>query len=525
MEQYIGHQYMGDQGPYGDQWGYDGVWDRPSCAMQDRRVYPQHLPPPNQHPAFPCILPPTDQLDDLPSDWLNGLLDEPLIPDKPLNDVSLAPPPQIQAEHSYSMMSAADLAMEESLRIKTEDSDFDMADWMTSGHMDHGMMHEDPMDYDMGTTAYHMAEQMEPLDLIKIKTEPTDPDLYFHTGADDLDVQMPPTPPSSASSDSEGGSSPRAIPDSPTRPTFSKQAGQSHDMSGKMSPTPGQSLLTNFQKLPPSGPLILTEEEKRTLISEGYPIPTKLPLTKAEEKSLKKVRRKIKNKISAQESRRKKKEYVDQLEKRVENFTHENNELRKKCNSLESNNKTLLVQLQKLQALVNRVPRPCRTNATQTGTCLMVLVVFFAIFLGSWSPTLYIPSMSSYLPTPFTHSVVQSNSGPNHIGLAGVPHSGGGDDYTTPNRHSSRALFAFTEEVTEDVSHFEQGLDPVLEKLWQELPDDAYASVINETDKPLVLSGGEEDATFGSGAILHPDIAAEVSSKLISLEHRANATA
>ncbi|XP_035662554.1 cyclic AMP-responsive element-binding protein 3-like protein 1 [Branchiostoma floridae] len=467
-------------------------------------------------------LPPNDQLDDLPSDWLNGLLDEPLIPDKPLNDVSLAPPPQIQAEHSYSMMSAADLAMEESLRIKTEENDFDMADWMTSGHMDHGMMHDDPMDYDMGNTAYHMAEQMEPLDLIKIKTEPTDPDLYFHTGADDLDVQMPPTPPSSASSDSEGGSSPRAIPDSPTRPTFSKQAGQS---SGPMSPNPGQNLLTNFQKLPPSGPLILTEEEKRTLISEGYPIPTKLPLTKAEEKSLKKVRRKIKNKISAQESRRKKKEYVDQLEKRVENFTHENNELRKKCNTLESSNKTLLVQLQKLQALVNRVPRPCRTNATQTGTCLMVLVVFFAIFLGSWSPTLYLPSMTSYLPTPFTHSVVQSNSGPNHIGLAGVPHSGGGDDYTTPNRHSSRALFAFTEEVTDDVSHFEQGLDPVLEKLWQELPDDAYAIVNNETDKPLVLSGGEEDAAFGSGTVLHPDIAAEVSSKLISLEHRANATA
>ena len=43
--------------------------------------------------------------------------------------------------------------------------------------------------------------------------------------------------------------------------------------------------------------MYLTDEEKKTLMSEGYPIPTKLPLSKAEEKSLKKIRRKIKNKV------------------------------------------------------------------------------------------------------------------------------------------------------------------------------------------------------------------------------------
>lgn len=99
---------------------------------------------------------------------------------------------------------------------------------------------------------------------------------------------------------------------------------------------------------------MLTEEEKRTLLAEGYPIPTRLPLTKTEEKSLKKIRRKIKNKISAQESRRKKKEYMDQLERRVEILVSENSDYKKKVDSLEDSNASLLSQLHKLQALINK---------------------------------------------------------------------------------------------------------------------------------------------------------------------------
>ncbi len=50
--------------------------------------------------------------------------------------------------------------------------------------------------------------------------------------------------------------------------------------------------------MPTSGPLLLTEEEKRTLIQEGHQIPNQLPLSKIEEKILKKIRRKIKNKVN-----------------------------------------------------------------------------------------------------------------------------------------------------------------------------------------------------------------------------------
>ncbi|XP_040886003.1 cyclic AMP-responsive element-binding protein 3-like protein 2 isoform X2 [Toxotes jaculatrix] len=231
----------------------------------------------------------------------------------------------------------------------------------------------------------------------QIKLEPHEVDQFLNLSPKGLEpLQMPPTPPSSHGSDSEGSQSPvhappgLSCPTSPTSPSPSQA-------SLKVSPRAASSLsnsplLTAPHKLQGSGPLILTEEERRTLVAEGYPVPTKLPLTKAEEKALKKIRRKIKNKISAQESRRKKKEYMDTLEKKVETCSNENNELRRKVETLECTNKSLLQQLQSLQAVVaGKVPKSCRVAGTQTSSCLMVVVLCFALFLGSFYPSSLTP--------------------------------------------------------------------------------------------------------------------------------------
>ncbi|XP_059726768.1 cyclic AMP-responsive element-binding protein 3-like protein 4 isoform X1 [Haemorhous mexicanus] len=141
--------------------------------------------------------------------------------------------------------------------------------------------------------------------------------------------------------------------------------------------------------------LRLTEEEKRLLAQEGVTLPGALPLTQAEERLLKKVRRKIRNKQSAQDSRRRKKEYLDELESRAAACSALNQELRKKVQELETSNGSLL---QQLQALIKETS----TKPAQTGTCVLILFLSLGLIL--------LPSSS-----PFRRGGSQDGLGPTGV--------------------------------------------------------------------------------------------------------------
>ncbi|XP_059140143.1 cyclic AMP-responsive element-binding protein 3-like protein 1, partial [Physella acuta] len=407
---------------------------------------------------------PTPEDEGYENDWLNTFLDDPVLNDKMMTDAMN--PPCIKAEHSYSI-NDNELGSPMDGLNSTEEMDADIFSNSTALDltMKTNVKCEQTTNPDTFLTAptattFSIPSQRQPTIIVTTTSAPA----YFTTetitcsnieikeeeteGLDPASEQtvklesimLPPTPPGSSGSDSDGSQSPqRSAPSSPIRQTYR----HSSPLSGKPYAQP---LFVN--PISQSGVLILSEEEKRTLISEGYPIPTKLPLTKQEEKNLKKIRRKIKNKISAQESRRKKKEYLEALEKRVEAYNHENNDLKKKVENLENNNRSLLGQLQKLQSLVSKMPKAAAASATQTGTALMVLVFCFAVFLGSMSPSnLNIgystkPPMLGFVQQPV---LPQKEMGPRMMTENDMP-----NPYTTPNLKSRMLMSVEQEDYCDD---------------------------------------------------------------------------
>ncbi|XP_063277141.1 cyclic AMP-responsive element-binding protein 3-like protein 4 [Prinia subflava] len=182
---------------------------------------------------------------------------------------------------------------------------------------------------------------------------------------------------------------------------------------------------SQFTPRPPSSPqppqsipvaqLRLTEEEQRLLAQEGVTLPADLPLTQAQERLLKKVRRKIRNKQSAQDSRRRKKEYLDGLESRAAACSALNQELRKKVQELEKSNGSLLRQL---QALIKETS----TKPAQTGTCVLILFLSLGlILLPSSSPFRRGGSRDGLGPTGVISRSILRHREPGAAGGAALP--------------------------------------------------------------------------------------------------------
>ncbi|XP_047502672.1 uncharacterized protein LOC125048160 isoform X1 [Penaeus chinensis] len=126
--------------------------------------------------------------------------------------------------------------------------------------------------------------------------------------------------------------------------------------------------------------LTLSDEEKRLLKKEGIQLPSHYPLTKQEERELKRIRRKIRNKISAQDSRKRKKEYIDGLEDRVKACTEENQQLQKRIRTLEAQNESLLVQMRRFQSVLTGGGNSGRSQVNAS-TALMMLILSAALFI------------------------------------------------------------------------------------------------------------------------------------------------
>ncbi|XP_029309995.1 cyclic AMP-responsive element-binding protein 3-like protein 3-B [Cottoperca gobio] len=161
--------------------------------------------------------------------------------------------------------------------------------------------------------------------------------------------------------------------------------------------------------------LILNEDEKKLLVREGVNLPSKLPLSKVheqdthtyfEERVLKKIRRKIRNKRSAQESRKKKREYVDSLEGRMSACSAHNLKLQRKIQQLEETNNDLLEQLSRLQALLPHGS----SKTTHRGTCMLILLLSFSLLISSnLQPDPYSqPSQGEYTQTKVPSRSLQS---------------------------------------------------------------------------------------------------------------------
>lgn len=125
----------------------------------------------------------------------------------------------------------------------------------------------------------------------------------------------------------------------------------------------------------------LSKDEISALENEGLNVQDYVDSktwTKSQERVIKRIRRKIRNKKSAHESRRRKKEFVETLQQEFQDVKDENVNLRKRINQLESQNTQLKSHVSKLKAFIAAASQ----RTAQATTCVMLLVISLAFFLA-----------------------------------------------------------------------------------------------------------------------------------------------
>lgn len=289
------------------------------------------------------------------------------VPDSVPDLVSAILPASPSQEHSYSLSPDGSVASLLSPRTGpgSDSSEFSTLD----GHQEEAMDFDDPLYVDVVGVEEYDNSSVSPSSVVEECVSTTSP---LDDIAADVIVATTDAKDCEQAVIVEGTVLPDILeaPDSPVAPE--SPSAMSSCSSTHSSPSAGSRSNKKTEEV-----LQLTEEEKRLMHKEGIVLPTTMPLTKAEERELKKIRRKIRNKQSAQDSRKRKKEYVDGLESRVKQCTAQNAQLQKKVEILEKQNNTLLLQLKRLQALVAN----SSGRSAQTSTCVMVLLLSFALLL------------------------------------------------------------------------------------------------------------------------------------------------
>jgi len=118
--------------------------------------------------------------------------------------------------------------------------------------------------------------------------------------------------------------------------------------------------MSDFGKINQRESVTLTREELLSFTSEQFEefvskITEVRELTPSESNELKRQRRLIKNRESAQASRQRKKSHIDELERRVKDLSEENHSLKDNVSTLTSQNTQFKSEIALLQAMVKKL--------------------------------------------------------------------------------------------------------------------------------------------------------------------------